>query len=53
MADIHAIRPGLADKAIMPNEPDPILVQYLEELLEEARAGQIQGIVWAACTRAI
>lgn len=48
MTNVSPIRPDLADKAIMPNEPDPILVKFLEELLEEARSGQIQGIVWAA-----
>jgi hypothetical protein len=47
MAEIHAIRPDIANMA-MPNEPDPILVEYLEGLLEEARAGQIQGIVWVS-----
>lgn len=47
MADVVAIHPGLANKA-MSNEPDQKLVEYLEQLLEEARDGQIQGMVWAA-----
>ena len=46
---VTPIRPGIAPPERMTHaEPDPVIIQYLEELLEEARAGQIQGIVWAS-----
>jgi hypothetical protein len=47
VSNVSPIRPGLADKAIIDAQPDEILVGYLEELLAEARAGQLQGLVWA------
>lgn len=45
---VTPIRPDVAYAESMPNEPNPILVQYLEELLAEAKSGQLQGMVWAA-----
>lgn len=45
---VTPIRPDIAPAEAMPNEPNPILIQYLEEMLAEAKAGQMQGIIWAA-----
>jgi hypothetical protein len=46
VSNVEPIRPDLASVA-MPGEPDPVLVSHLEELLQEARSGQLQGVVWA------
>ena len=46
MSNVEPIRPGLAP--VMTEEPNPILVQYVTELLEEAKSGRIQGIIWVA-----
>jgi hypothetical protein len=45
---VTPIRPDIAPSVAMPNEPNPILIQYLEEMLAEARSGQMQAIIWAA-----
>ena len=44
--NVTPIRADLAPT--LSEEPDPVIVQYLEELLAEARAGRIQGIIWVA-----
>lgn len=46
MSSVTPIRPELAT-VVMTTEPDERLVAHLESLLQEANAGQLQGIVWA------